>query len=279
MNDEIKRVEFENWLRVNTAVRESTARKYGDIALKFFRKYDAMTVQNANKFITESVRGKNSYPVKYALRQLFISLGMDAEDLKKSLRKVKLQPRQKKVNHVSMRKLAEIVDALKNSSDQLIGAMQKATGARAGAIIKISVAAIEFNTPIKVRLIEKGGKVTYIYLSPAKFEKELRKRSDRVYLFLDADKVLSESELEAAAQIRYKAYWNQLRLAAKKCEVFNFGTHDVRRSVAQEMKRLKVPDRTIAKTLSHAGDLRITDRYFADEEENVKESQMMLQRQ
>lgn len=271
--------DFAEYLRKNTNIREGTVRLYDRTIKRFLKRGVELSQESVNAFISESFRESNSFYVKYAFKHYFVFV--KKPKLYESLVRVKLKPRKKGGHHYSAVVIENLIEAIKSEKSKDMGILQYAMGCRARGLITLKAEKIDFeygDSMIRVVLEEKGGREKVSFLD-VKFKPLLEKYivPGKTFLFLSKSaQDMDEERFEMAVNSARSYYYEDLKKAVKELGLSGFGTHDFRRNVADELRRVHKDPYLVKKVLGHAR-IETTLRYFGESEEDVQDA--LIERQ
>lgn len=281
-----ERVEFGDWLRNNTNLSEGSISLYvrtinrfkGDREGQDLTKPTSEMIQSVNSFVADSFRESSSLYVKYVFKHYLKWIGH--EDAYKKIIPVKMKPRKKTGKFYPKAVIIDLIEHVKDKKLRDNAALQYALGGRAREIITLREENIdtEFSRrAMRLRLLGKGGKERITYLDIAYrpiLEQYFRGRAG--YLFLKNRTDYDESMLNKAIETYRKYYYNAIEEAARSIGLDGFGTHDFRRNVADQVRKITKDPYVVKKVLGHA-DIRTTLRYFDESSEEIEDPMLAHQ--
>lgn len=276
---------FKEHLNNNPRLAQSSKNVYYKAIKELVNDYgESPSIEQLNKFIAIKCNKRQSH-VKYAIKE-YLKYINRTEDYSRIVQaKVRMSIKEKVF--LSKAEAFQIINSIKNEQHRAIALIQYNTGARASEIITIEKKHIKFekyqdngNEKDRVRIMirGKGDKPRYIYLLPS-----LWKNIDPFYtkarrlLFID-DEGLVNLGFWSRVETAYKRYYESLQAAAKSCG-FDIGTHDLRRSFANDLLKATNQDLfLVQKTLGHK-DPMTTTRYLQNRNEAIAESMLEYQKE
>lgn len=228
---------FTEYLRTYTSIAESSVRLYARTISRYIDQQNELTIDNINRFVSQSFRESRSTYVKYAFQYYLKYMGK--ESWYKKIVKAKVRSKKKPNKRYSKEVIQSIIDNISREKYRDMSRIQYATGARAREIITIKEENIDMshsNNAISIYIIGKGDKARHIFLSRYQFEPLLRKymRDRAGYIFLDhCYNIADDPELEVAIDTQRRYMDLYLQEAIDRIGLQGFGTHDFRRNVAE----------------------------------------------
>jgi len=117
---------FQTWLTENTTLSERTILNYSRAIDRFLDRYDEVTIENINSFISKTNRNTRTTYVKYAFRYYLIFIGKEKEYEK--VVKIKIKPRKKSGTYLSNDELLYIISNIEDETYSLVALLQYITG-------------------------------------------------------------------------------------------------------------------------------------------------------
>lgn len=263
--------EFGNWLREHTSLLESTIDSYTRVIRRFLEGYGEVTLDNINKFVSDSFRNKRSGYVKYAFREYLRAVGQ--YDLYGQVVKVRHKPRKKHGTFIPQEDLLRIVNKTNPEAYRIVAMIQMCTGARAHEVLAIKQADIKFNSKEKelmIVLITKGMKKQQKYI-PVRFQKEIMIFTEKVNRQFPFLRGRYSGSMKKSQYNNYRYYYAAVKRAAISVGFPEFTTHDFRRNFAEALGKIGFRIQDIQKALGHSR-IETTMKYMDESRETHKEA-------
>lgn len=276
---------FEQYLNNYTSLSESSKTLYRRVITMLITSTgtSSPTIGELNKFIINKSEKRQPH-VKYAIKEYLKYLGRENECLELVQAKLK-EPIRDKV-FLSRENMEEIISLIENEKHKVIALLQYNTGARASEILtmrKHRIKIEKYITPnneekqrIRINVRGKGEKPRYLYLL-IDFWKYIKPYYDnsKDYIFFREGELTYLgfwSQIENA----YKRYLESLKKAASQLDI-NIGTHDLRRSFANDIKTLTNDITQVQKMLGHRN-INTTIKYLQNKNEDIAASMLESQK-
>lgn len=223
---------FREWLRNNTDLMERTILNYDRTIDRFHSHFFDPTVENINRFISQSTKESTSYYVKYAFKHYLEYIGKP--EIYKMLVKIKQKPRKKKGCYISEDNIKRIINNITNPVHRAVAIVQYLTGARAGDVLRFSSEnIITDGESVRMRLITKGGKEHIVFI-PKKYSVRITQfieTRNKKYPFLEG----TSDDFRKWVDTNYRYYYNSLKAAASSAGFPKFTSHDFRRNFLEDV--------------------------------------------
>jgi len=220
--------------------------------ISFFNsEYDEPTIENINKFVTDSFRINRSYYMKYAFRTYLEYLGR-AEEYTKIV-KIKTKPAKREGCYLSNSEIINIILGIDDEKFMHVALAQFLTGGRSHDVLGFSpteeTLVINKDFSLTMRLFPKGERRYHYTRIPERYTRTFltffEKHNDK-YPFLVGD----TSNLVRAVDTNYRYYGEALKQAAIRSGNPSFRTHDFRRNYIDDVYKVT---QDIRKTASSVG--------------------------
>jgi len=252
--------QMREYMDLRTTMAESSKRKYQKIIRLFLLRTGLkFGLDDMNRFIKNSNKGKNCYNYKYAFKPFLSSIGKPK--LYDDLTGVKRKPRKKVFKYISKLQLQKMINMLPNKF-RYMALLQYKTGTRFQEVATIRVENIDFD--ISKRLIyirigvnmsmTKGSKERKIRISK-KYEKIVRNliTSPFGYLFLKRDfEKYDENKLLTSLETFKRSYNDNLNRIGHTYNIDGFSSHYLRHLFADEFMLAGGKVENLQKIMGHA---------------------------
>jgi len=260
-------MKFKTWLTENTTLGERTILNYSRAIDRFLDKYNKVTIENINRFISKINRNTRTTYVKYAFRYYLTFIGKDKEYEK--VVKIKTKPRKKSGNYLPNDELLNIVFNIEDKIYRLVALLQYLTGVRADDVLDNTWRNFKVNDDgsLTVTIKVKRGKEHIVFI-PEKYSKRLTyfvETCGRKYPFLRGE---SDTHLGLISN-NYRYYWNAVKKSARGLGHDKFSTHDFRRNFLEDVF-MKTKDIRIAQNLAGHSSMMYTMKYLKSHEDEGK---------
>lgn len=282
---------FETWLRNNTRLLESSIIAYAKVVQTYYNEYQELKLAKLKDYISHHSREANSMHVRAPWRYFFRMMGIDSSYYEQ-LPQPRKQPKKRQGQYLPEKILKHLIMSIDNNIYRQVSILRYYTGLRATESLRIKEEKIStINKEIDGRTVKfvriivevKRGRERPIYLRPSLARKILGQfiQNKPGFLFLNREWNLYESSnkplLAKKVKNEYLNYYRALNKAARKIGLTKkYGTHDIRRSFAEIMKR-KVKDISIVQRSMHHSDIRQTLEYFDPTEDSVITAMLQAQ--
>jgi integrase len=256
--------EFQNYLKTQTSLSESSAKFYYWIIKNFLAKFKEVNIENMNVRIKE-------YPAtKFAFKHYLNFLGRQNEA--NSLIKTRSRPVKREGVYLTQEEILKIVELIPDNTYKIVALLQFLTGARAAEILKLKKEDFKIeNDLLKIKLITKGNRERIVFI-PEPYNKIIlnfiqAKQFDYPFLKGDFNKPLAN-----LVRNNYIYYYNQLKKVVSDLGYENFATHDFRRNFVNRILD-KTNDIRIANAMIGHAKMESTLRYLnkkISQEEYIK---------
>jgi len=274
---------FTDYLRINTDIAESSIRLYARTINRFLFVYNEATIENMNEFISDSFRRSRSNYVKYSFKYYlnFKHPKKKAKAIYDNLVKVKNRSKKRLGNYHSQETVLKIIDNISREKYRDMCKLQYALGARAREIITLRAEYIEYyykDDKIRLTIIGKGDKERTLYLKSS-YRPTLKKyqKAETGFLFLDSRyNYADEPELEVAINTMRQYMYEALNNSVEGLGLPHFGTHDLRRNLAEQIYK-KTKDIYLIKEILGHSKIDTTEEYF--DKMKVKKEEALAEHQ
>lgn len=265
--------DFRDYLRNETNLLESSI----DIYVRTIKEYNNIynnnnNIENIKAFVNKSFKLSNSSHKKFIFKYYLKYIGKP--ELYKKLPKVRVPLRKRNGNYLPKEKVLEIINNIDDPFYRDIATLQYLTGARAKEIITLRKDNIYFEEDvIKIRLIGKGDKHRIVYIRKEYkylLEKHIRSIEWLFIITTKTNKKEKEKEIYTEINKIRTYYYLRLKKSCKELGIFDFGTHDLRRNFAQEIRKETKDIFMVKKMLGHSN-INTTIKYFDDNPEDIKD--------
>lgn len=256
---------------------ETTVNLYQRTIKRFLNEYGEPTIENINRFVSDSFREKNSNYVKYAFKFYLKSIGK--EEIYKDIVPVKTTPRKKHGVYLSQQELMGIAKGTQPLTYRIVALVQLCTGARASEVLSFKKSdVIRQNGDIVFKMFGKGGKEIYKHIPPM-FQEEILsfiERKNGNFPFLRGNiTITNQSSLKRIVSNNYRYYFTAIKRSAKHNGFPDFASHDFRRNFANHLQEKNFNIRNIQKAMGHSM-IETTLRYIDESRETHKEATRLL---
>ena len=264
--DTINIDKFHEWLRRNTSLAESSILLYVRTINRFLQNYKEINKDNINNFISERMRESNSTYIKFPFKIFLQFIGRPT--LYYSLINLKRNPRKKFGKFIPKYRVEKIISNIKNQIHKDMATLQFYTASRFRGIATLTSENIDYDYSddvVRLRLLDKGGKEHMKFLLKTKFLNIIKKYDKNdTYLFLPKDaQFCNNIELERLLNTCHRYYFKSIRKAANIEGIERFGTHDLRRNMADYLISKGISERDLKNFLGHRSIIN-TEKYFQD---------------
>lgn len=274
---------FTEYMRINTDIAESSIRLYSRTISRFLFNYHVVTIETMNEFISDSFRKSRSNYVKYAFKYYldFKHPKKKSKSIYDELVKVKGRSKKRLGNFHDKDTIHKIINNIGREKFRDMCKLQYALGARAREIITLRAEYIEHyykDDTIRITIIGKGDKERTLYLN-SKYRQLLKKyqKTDTGFLFLDSRyNYADEPELEVAINTMRQYLYEALNNSVEEFGIRNFGTHDLRRNLAEQIYQ-KTKDIYLIKEILGHSKIDTTEEYF--DKMKVKKEEALAEHQ
>lgn len=252
---------FKDWLKNNTPLLERSVNLYSRTINRFLSEYPDPSIDNINKFISESVRIKYSFYVKYAFKFFLKFLGR--EDDYKNIVKVKSKPTKKAGCYVSKDILESIVNGIDDPIYRTVALIQFVTGKRAHDVLgmeETNIIRLE-DGALRIKFLPKGEMKEDYGFVPGNYSAvilDIVEKVGRKYPFLKGD----SATIVQLIDNNYHNYEQAIKKSASKLGIPQFGSHDFKRNFLQEVYIASGKDIYMAKDLGGHSRIETTMKYF-----------------
>ena len=255
-------------LGVNPRFQPTTISNYYAAIRTLIKEYgENPMIGEINAFIKNKCDKRQPW-AKYALREYLYMVGRESDYLKLVQAKIKKPVKPKMF--LTKEKLLEVINNIKKEPYHTIGMLQMATAARAAGIIRLERKKIRQDvTRIRMTLREKGEKPTIVFLR-LDFWKLIEPYYNKghKYIFMEREaESYGEQQLNTRIITIYKRYLERLQEAARGLSI-NMSTHDIRRSIANNIQIATNDIRITSGVLDHSS-YEVTENYLKDKSEQV----------
>ncbi|MHA1302758.1 MAG: tyrosine-type recombinase/integrase [Candidatus Heimdallarchaeaceae archaeon] len=258
---------FQTWLTENTTLSERTILNYSRTIDRFLDRYDEVTIENINNFISKVNRNTRTTYIKYAFKYYLVYIGKDDEYVK--VVKIKIKPRKKTGTYLENNILLNIVFNIEDEIYRLVALLQYITGLRADDVLDNTWRNFKENTDgsLTMTIKVKRGKEHTVFI-PKKYSERITyfvETCGRKYPFLRGE---SDTHLRLVNN-NYRYYWNAVKKSAKDLGYEKFSTHDFRRNFLEDVF-MKTRDPRIAQNLAGHSSMIYTMKYLKSHEDEGK---------
>lgn len=270
--------QFEQYLK-DCLLEPNSIKIYSETIKEFLNKYPEQTIEQINHFVAVKETKRQAH-ARYAIKKYLIFIGRE-EDYSKLHKPKTIYPIREKV-FLTKEQAYQIINHIKNPLHKAMAILQYNTGARISEIITLKKSLIsrqkinEFNV-LRFGIRGKGNVPRYVYVI-VDFWKYIQPyyESCRAYPFMDKkDKPIPALEFWDRVRTIYKRYYESLKAAAKECGL-NIGTHDLRRSFADDLRK-ETDIFHVQKTLGHKS-IDTTTRYLKVSNEEIANAMLNHQK-
>ena len=274
--------QFQQYLQDNAGLQESSKSVYLKAVNELVNTTgNNPTIEQLNHFIAVKCQKRQPH-VKYAIKEYLKFLGREADYL--NLTRAKVRETIKEKVFLTKEQMRMVINSIENPMHKCIALVQYNTAARASEILTVRKHRItkekyidilkNEKERVKIRIKGKGDKIRNIYLLPDFWPLlEPYYNECRDYLFLnDKHNPITYFGLWGRVETLYRKYYESLRVAANKCG-FKIGTHDLRRSFADDLLRTGKDIYKVQKVLGHKS-IDTTVKYLRPNNEQVAESML-----
>ncbi len=256
---------------------ETTVKLYSRTVKRFLNEYGEPTLENINRFVSDSFRERNSNYVKYSFKFYLKFIGK--EEIYKEIVPVKTTPRKKHGIYLSQQELLQIVKGIQPLTYRIVALVQLCTGARASEVLSFKKSdIIRHNGDVVFKMFGKGGKEIYKHIPPV-FQEEIlsfiEKKNSEFPFIRGQVTVTNRSALKRLVNNNYRYYFTSLKRSAKRNGYPDFASHDFRRNFANHLQEKNFNIRNIQKAMGHSM-IETTLRYIDESRETHKEAINLL---
>jgi len=258
---------FKTWLTENTTLSERTILNYSRTIDRFLDRYDEVTIDNINSFISNINRKTRTTYIKYAFSHYLRFIGKDKEY--ERVVKIKMKPRKKSGNYLSNDELLDIVFNIDDEIYRLVALLQHITGVRADDVLDNTWRNFKENKDgsLRVTIKVKRGKEHIVFI-PKKYSERITyfiETCGRKYPFLRGE---SDTHL-GLVNNNYRYYWEAVKKSARELGHEKFSTHDFRRNFLEDVF-MKTKDPRVAQNLAGHSSMIYTMKYLKSHEDEGK---------
>lgn len=257
-------------MRVNKSIMPRSREVYCKVIHKLLLKDEDLTVENLNRFITES-----AYHSKFALKH-YLDF-MKRSDLYPKLKKMVPKERRNIGVYVPKESILSMIRRIRKKQFRGVAYVQFTTGSRATETLAIKKGKVRAESKgLHITLFAKGGKERKVIV-PDKYSHDIRDlventEKDSQFIFI---REVPGRTPEQMLENNYKYYYEMIRKVAEKEGILGFRTHDFRRNLINDLAESGYSIQDIKEIIGHSS-IMTTANYIPVNREKIEDAILEL---